>query len=129
MKRYDKRGSTLRNAKCLGCPGREITGFDVALMEEARALARSLREQSANALTRTTPIAQREALGRRNLFTLLQDRVRRVRRTATYVYREYPTIVRKFTSAYERRRAAARRRTTSDVAPAPTGTEVTAKAS
>jgi hypothetical protein len=88
-----------------------ITGFDVALIEEARTVAAALREQSASALTRTNPDAQRRVLGLRNrLLTMLIDRVRRARRTAQYVFRDHPEVIRKFSSAYERRQRATRRR-------------------
>lgn len=89
-----------------------IDGFDVGLIEEARTLGVTLREQSAAALVRTTPDAQRQALALRNqLLTLLTERVRRVRRAAQYVFRNFPEVTRKFTSAYERRQRSARRRT------------------
>jgi hypothetical protein len=88
-----------------------ITGFDVTLIEEARTVAAALREQSASALTRTNPDAQRRVLGLRNrLLTMLIDRVRRARRTAQYVFRDHPEVIRKFSSAYERRQRATRRR-------------------
>jgi len=89
----------------------QVDGFDIALIEEARTLAAALRNQSAAALTRTTPDAQRQALSLRNrLLMLLVDRVRRVRRAAQYVFRSNPEVARKFTSAYERRQRTARRR-------------------
>ena len=93
----------------------QLAGFDVNLIEEARALAAALREQSAIALTRATPDAQRQALALRNrLLTLLADRVKRVRRAASYVFRSHPEITRKFTSVYERRQRSARRRAKQD---------------
>jgi hypothetical protein len=89
----------------------KIEGFDINYLEEARAVAAQLREQSAAALTRTNPVAQRQALGLRNrLLTLLIERVRRGRRSAQYVFRGHPEIARKFSSAYERRQRTARRR-------------------
>jgi hypothetical protein len=89
----------------------KIAGFDVALIEEARELAAALRQQSAAALIRSTPDAQRQALSLRNrLLMLLVERVKRVRRAAAYVFRNHPEIVRKFTSAYERRRRTAQNR-------------------
>jgi hypothetical protein len=92
-------------------PLSKIAGFDVNLVEEARVLAAALRQQSAAALIRTTPDAQRQALALRNrLLMLLIDRVKRVRRAAAYVFRNNPEIVRKFTSAYERRQRSARRK-------------------
>jgi hypothetical protein len=89
----------------------KLQGFDIALVDEARPLAAALREQSAAALTRASADIQREALALRNrLLTLLTDRVKRVRRAATYVFRNQPDIVRKLNSAYERKQRFARRR-------------------
>jgi hypothetical protein len=89
----------------------KIDGFEITLIEEARQLAEALRQQSAAALIRTTPDAQRQALSLRNrLLMLLLERVKRVRRTAAYVFRNHPEIVRKFTSAYERRRRTAQKK-------------------
>lgn len=88
----------------------KIEGFDVNLVAEARSLAAQVRQRSASALTRN-PAEQRQVLSLRNrLLTLLLDRVRLVRRTAQYVFRNYPDISRRFTSAFERRQRAARRR-------------------
>ncbi len=93
----------------------KLDGFDLALIEEARELAAALRQQSATSLTRTTPDAQRQALSLRNrLLMLLIERVRRVRRAAAYVFRNHPDVLRKFTSAYERRRRTAQRKTKSE---------------
>jgi hypothetical protein len=95
----------------------KLDGFDVALIDEARTLASTLRQQSATALTHVTADEQRQALSLRNrLLTLLIDRVKRVRRAAQYVFRNFPDIVRKFTSTYERKQRAARRRAADDAA-------------
>jgi len=89
----------------------KLQGFDITLLDEARTLAAELRQQSAAALTRTNADTQRESLALRNrLLTLLVERVKRVRRAAGYVFRNQPEIVRKFTSAFERRQRSARRR-------------------
>jgi len=89
----------------------EELGFETALFAEARTLAAALRERSARLLTEGRSGAPRDALGLRNrLLTLLLDRVRSVRRAARYVFRQHPDVARKFTSAYERRQRAARRR-------------------
>jgi len=96
----------------------KLQGFDIALIDEARTLAAALRQQSAAALTRTNADTQREALALRNrLLTLLIERVKRVRRAAAYVFRNQPDIVRKFTSAFERRQRASRRRAKAGEAP------------
>ncbi len=89
----------------------KLQGFDPTLIDEARTLAAALRQQSAAALTHATADTQREALALRNrLLTLLIERVKRVRRAAAYVFRNQPDIVRKFTSAFERKQRSARRR-------------------
>jgi hypothetical protein len=108
----------------------KLEGFDVALIDEARSLANSLRQQSATALTHATIDEQRQALALRNrLLTLLIERVKRVRRAAGYVFRNFPDIARKFTSAYERKQRSARRRAKGDAPgggePAPVGPPVT----
>jgi hypothetical protein len=98
----------------------KLDAFDLALLEEARELAAALRQQSAAALIRTTPDAQRQALSLRNrLLLLLLERVKRVRRAAAYVFRNHPEIVRKFTSAYERRQRSVRRKAKSEEAEVP----------
>ncbi len=103
-----------RNLDALG----KLDGFDIALVEEARLLANSLRQQSAVALTHTTADEQRQALALRNrLLTLLIDRVKRVRKAAQYVFRNFPDIARKFTSPYERRQRTARRKASAEAGP------------
>jgi hypothetical protein len=89
----------------------KLDGFDVATIDEAFALASALRDQSAAALTRVNPDEQRRILGLRNrLLTMVIERVRRARRAAQYVFRGYPEVVKKFSSAHERRRRVARSR-------------------
>jgi hypothetical protein len=89
----------------------KLDGFDVACIDEAFALASALRDQSAAALTRVNPDEQRRILGLRNrLLTMVIERVRRARRAAQYVFRGYPEVVKKFSSAHERRRRVARSR-------------------
>lgn len=92
-----------------------IEGFDLSLLDEALVLAGKLRERSAEALVGDVTSGIRELIVRRNrLLTLLQDRMNRVRRAARYVFRAYPDIAQKFTSAYqrERRRDLRRRKAT-----------------
>jgi hypothetical protein len=89
----------------------KIAGFDVALIAEARTLAASLRERSAELLTKANPSEQRAVLALRNrLLTLLFERVQRVRRAAQYLFRGQPDVLRKFTSSYERKQRFARRK-------------------
>jgi hypothetical protein len=88
-----------------------IEGFETGLIDEARTLAAALRQQSAAALTHTTLDEQRQALALRNrLLMLLLERVKRVRRAAGYLFRNFPAIARKFTSTYERRKRSAKRK-------------------
>lgn len=82
-----------------------IKGFDLALLDEARALAGALRMRSGEALVGGVTSGASVLLVERNrLITLLQDRVARVRRAARYVFRAHPDIARKFASSYHRNR-------------------------
>ena len=82
-----------------------LGGFDAALIEEARALAKKLRERSAQKLVGVPPGEQRAALELRNrVATLLHDRMNRVRAAARFVFRHDPDLVRRVTSAYQRQR-------------------------
>jgi hypothetical protein len=74
----------------------KIAGFDVSLIAEARSLAASLRQRSAELLTKANPSEQRGVLSLRNrLLTLLFERVQRVRRAAQYLFRGQPDVLRK----------------------------------
>jgi len=86
-----------------------LGGFDVKLLDEAKAVAQQLRDRP------PTPVQQREAatkaLALRNrLATLLSIRMGLVRGAARFVFRNHPDIIREATSAYERRKRAASRR-------------------
>ncbi len=86
-----------------------VGGFDAALIDEAKQLARQLRERPTSAVGSTD--AARRAIALRNrLLILLTRRVQLVRSAARFVYRHHPDVVREVTSAYERRRRAAGRR-------------------
>jgi hypothetical protein len=91
--------------------GLGLGGFDGSLIDEARALAKKLRERSAQKIVGVPPGEQRQALELRNrIATLLHDRMNRVRAVARFVFRNQPDLVRRVTSSYQRdRRAAARR--------------------
>jgi hypothetical protein len=102
--------------------------FDVATIDEAKALATTLRERvakrSSDAKKRST-----EALEWRNrLATVLAQEIASVRAAARFVFRHHPTIRREAASAYERRVRAARQRAAANAsAPSPTA-ETTADA-
>jgi len=88
-----------------------LGGFEAALIEEARTLARQLRERSAQLLVGLPPGENKRTLELRNrLATLLYDRMSRVRSVARFVFRQHPELVRKATSAYQRRRRTAANR-------------------
>jgi hypothetical protein len=92
-----------------------LGGFDVALLDEARALASRLREQSAGPAAPHPRPAEREALELRNrLATLLQERVARVRAAARFVFRRHPELIKEVGSAYARRRRAANRKASAE---------------
>jgi hypothetical protein len=104
----------------------ELAAFDIALLGEARSLVAVLRDRSA-LRARANNTESAILIERRNRFAaLLSRRMARVRAAARYVYRQHPDIVKQVTSAYERRRRAARRRANqivepeAPVAPAPT---------
>lgn len=81
-----------------------IAGFNVAIIDEARTLAGSLRKRSAQLQARSNANEQRAALSLRNrLLTLLCERVQRVRRGAQYLFRGHPEVLRKFSNQHDRR--------------------------
>lgn len=85
-----------------------VGGFDASLLDEAPTLAAKLREQP----SKPDPMGAeaRAALARRNqIVNLLVQRVALVRSAARFVFRNEPAIVREVTSAYARRKRAARR--------------------
>ena len=108
-----------------------LGGFDAGLIDEARALAASLREQSARRVTPAPPEAQPQALDLRNrLMAMLYERLQLVRAAARFVFRHDPNTVRKATSAYQRDCVARARRAKSAVVDdSPTEPEVKAIAS
>lgn len=88
----------------------ELGGFDAALIDEATAVARELRERSAGPAAIEPLPVQRQALELRNrLGSLLYDRMQRVRAAARFVFRRHAALVREVTSAYARRQRAAYR--------------------
>jgi hypothetical protein len=81
----------------------EIPDFDPAIIEKAVTVAQGLRQRSADALTGSAAREQRDLLALRNrLLTGISDRLRESRRVIRYVYRDYPDIIRKATSDYQR---------------------------
>ncbi len=98
--------------------------FDARGIEQARALARQLRQRSAPA--DTTDEADRMKQLRDQLWTLLLDRMGRVRQVARHVYRLQPELYHRATSQYLRRqRAEARRREKSGAQARTNGGQIT----
>lgn len=93
-----------------------VGGFDVALVDEATALATRLRVLGDQ---RTASAAEaRGALDLRNRYaTLLAERVAEVRAAARFVFRHHPALAREPSSQSERLRSAARRRKAKPVEP------------
>jgi hypothetical protein len=88
-----------------------IGGFDASLVTEAKKLSKELRSGSEPA---APTAASARALAKRNrILQLIDQRVRRVRAAAKFVYRKHPQVARETTSAYERsRRVVAKRSAT-----------------
>lgn len=86
-----------------------LGGFDVTLIDEAKAVAAQLRDRPAMPAQKTEEAAKAQAL-RNRLASLLAIRMGFVRGAARFVFRNHPDIVREATSAYERRKRAASRR-------------------
>jgi hypothetical protein len=87
-----------------------LGGFDVALIDEAKELAKKLRGIPA-AGPASADSASKQALDLRNrLATLLMRKIGTVRAATRFVFRHHPEIIREVTSTYERRRRAAARR-------------------
>lgn len=85
-----------------------LGGFDASMIEEAREIAKGLRESPD---TRGASEEAKRAIAlRNNLIGLLNERIGAVRSAARYVFRGHPAIVREVMSAYERRRRAASKR-------------------
>jgi hypothetical protein len=82
-----------------------LGGFEVKSIDEARDVAKALRDQPAAAELMSAKT--KAALGLRNrLVRLLQAEMSLVRAAAKFVFRAEPEIAREATSAYERRRRA-----------------------
>ncbi len=95
-----------------------LGGFDGAMIDEATGLAKSLRERSAGKLVGEPANKQKAALDLRNrIATLLYERMGQVRSAARFVFRGDAEVVRKVTSAWQRRRRAEGRRDTATTAP------------
>lgn len=87
-----------------------VGGFDVGLIEEARALGQALREASAGPAEAQKP-ETRVALELRNrLGILLYERMQTARAAFRFVFRHHPDIARKASSTYERRVRTERRK-------------------
>lgn len=92
---------------------RELDGlgdFDVNNIDEAVKTAQRLRERPRAGVNDDSREAHSARLLRDQYATLLTERVQRVRNAARFVFRKHESIVREFTSAYERQRRAEQRR-------------------
>lgn len=109
----DALASALDDYAGLADPHREaldgLGGFEAAYIDEARQVAKALRERPATPAV-MSPEAKSAIALRNKVVTLLWDRMGVVRGAARFVFRGQPEIVREATSAYERRRRAAARR-------------------
>jgi hypothetical protein len=109
----DTLASALDDYAALAEPHRDaldgLGGFDAAYIDEARVVAKALREKPSTPVV-MTPEAKRAIALRNKVATLLWDRMSIVRAAARFVFRGQPEIVREATSAYERRRRAVARR-------------------
>lgn len=95
-----------------------LGGFRAAYVDEARAVARALREGPAQLSMLKN--ASREALILRNrIVALLAERMNAVRSAARFVFRDRPDIVREATSSYQRRRRTEARRARRITSPPP----------
>lgn len=86
-----------------------VGGFEMRFIDESKVVAGQLRALPPPG----TPTPEEAALAmdtRNRYLELLTRRVREVRRAVRYVFRRYPDVVRRSTSAYVRRRRAAARR-------------------
>lgn len=83
--------------------------FDAAYLAEAHALAKDLRAMPPS--NAAASAASKTAIAHRNrLLQLLDQRVRKIRAAARYVFRRHPEIARQVGSAYERKRRVEARR-------------------
>lgn len=88
-----------------------VGGFQADLIDEAFAVAKALRERSAERVVVAPPDEQRQALGLRNrLMGMLYERIQNVRTAARFVFRNDPATVRKVTSSYQRERVSRARK-------------------
>lgn len=82
-----------------------LPGFAPAVINEARAVAGRLREQSALRLASAATARRQGAVADRNrLVALLGERVLAARRAARFVFREHPSLVKTVGSTYDRKR-------------------------
>jgi hypothetical protein len=98
-----------------------LGGFDAKMIDEARKLSKELLAMAPNEPVSTEATA---ALAKRNRFLqLLDQRVRRVRSVARYVFRHHPDTARGIVSLYTRKRRLEAKRSATrkkNAEPAPT---------
>lgn len=91
-------------------------GVESASIDEAEALATTLREQSAAKLARTDDGGDVAGL-RNRLIGALDARMRTVRRAFRYVFRDHPEVARRSVSGYARTKRKARKDAESEATP------------
>ncbi|WP_437894163.1 hypothetical protein [Sorangium sp. So ce124] len=92
--------------------------FDVALIKEARELARALAAAPAAPPPADSEVKEATRI-RNGMLVLLMSKMGLVRKAAARVFQRHPEILREVTSTYERRRRAAARRAKAQQAPKP----------
>lgn len=86
-----------------------VADFDADFIAEAQEVAKSLRARP-GARDKASVETEAARVQRNRLLAVLLRRVNLVRAAARFIYRYEPTVIRKVTSAYERRRRTANRR-------------------
>jgi hypothetical protein len=89
-----------------------LGGFEVALIDEAKPLAKAIRKRSARGKGDAKQQSAAALEWRNRLAAVLAAKVASVRSCARFVFRNHPEIRREAASTYERRARAARRRAT-----------------
>lgn len=107
-------GTALDLDECVGVARRNIEvlraipAFDPGWIDRAEVLAKDLRALPPPNLNNLD--AKEKLAARNRILNVLADRMSKLRRAASFIFRRHPAIYREFTSTYERRRRAAARK-------------------